>query len=156
MMHIEAAQGDITRERVDAIVNAANDALAPGGGVCAAIHRAGGPAIAEECRKIGECRTGAAVATTGGDLAARWVIHAVGPIWDGGGFRRLPAAPGLGVDLDRPGGTVDGDLLAVAQQLGGVAGGHHRGHAELPGDDRRVRQQASAVGDEGAHVGEDR
>ena len=85
-MKIEAVQGDITRETVDAIVNAANDALAPGGGVCGAIHRAGGPAIAAECRKIGNCPTGSAVATTGGDLAARWVIHAVGPVWDGGGF----------------------------------------------------------------------
>ena len=83
---IEAVQGDITRETVDAIVNAANDALAPGGGVCGAIHRAGGPVVAEECRKIGNCPTGSAVATSGGDLAARWVIHAVGPIWDGGGF----------------------------------------------------------------------
>ena len=83
-MIIEAVQGDITNETVDAVVNAANDALAPGGGVCGAIHRAGGPSIAEECRKVGHCRTGSAVATTGGDLVARWVIHAVGPVWRGG------------------------------------------------------------------------
>jgi O-acetyl-ADP-ribose deacetylase (regulator of RNase III) len=83
-MIIEAVQGDITREATDAIVNAANDALLPGGGVCGAIHRAGGPAIAEECDRIGSCPTGSAVATTGGDLAAKWVIHAVGPVWRGG------------------------------------------------------------------------
>jgi O-acetyl-ADP-ribose deacetylase len=81
---VEAVQGDITRETVDAIVNAANEGLVPGGGVCGAIHRAGGPSIAEECRRIGHCPTGSAVATTAGDLPARWVIHAVGPVWRGG------------------------------------------------------------------------
>src|SRR5947208_13686040 len=83
-MHVETVQGDITAESVDAIVNAANEQLAPGGGVCGAIHRAGGPSIAAECRRIGHCPTGGAVATTGGDLPARWVIHAVGPLWHGG------------------------------------------------------------------------
>jgi O-acetyl-ADP-ribose deacetylase (regulator of RNase III) len=81
---LEAVQGDITKETVDAIVNAANEALAPGGGVCGAIHRAGGPSIAEECRRIGHCPTGSAVATTAGALPAQWVIHAVGPLWRGG------------------------------------------------------------------------
>ena len=84
-MRIEAVQGDITKETVDAIVNAANEGLAPGGGVCGAIHTAGGPAIAGECRRIGHCPTGGAVATTAGNLPARWVIHAVGPVWQGGG-----------------------------------------------------------------------
>jgi O-acetyl-ADP-ribose deacetylase len=83
-MKLETVQGDITKETVDAIVNAANEALAPGGGVCGAIHKAGGPSIAEECRRIGHCPTGSAVATTAGDLPARWVIHAVGPVWHGG------------------------------------------------------------------------
>ena len=83
-MRVEAVKGDITRETVDAIVNAANEGLAPGGGVCGAIHAAGGPAIAEECRQRGRCPTGKAVATTGGHLPARWVIHAVGPVWRGG------------------------------------------------------------------------
>jgi O-acetyl-ADP-ribose deacetylase len=83
-MHVETVQGDITTESVDAIVNAANEQLAPGGGVCGAIHRAGGPSIAAECRRIGHCPTGGAVATTGGDLPARFVIHAVGPVWHGG------------------------------------------------------------------------
>lgn len=84
-MRIEAVQGDITRETVDAVVNAANEQLVRGGGVCGAIHAAGGPSIAEECRRIGHCPTGQAVATTAGQMPARWVIHAVGPVWRGGG-----------------------------------------------------------------------
>lgn len=84
-MRIEATQGNITKEAVDAVVNAANEQLARGGGVCGAIHAAGGPAIAEECRRIGHCPTGRAVATTAGHMLARWVIHAVGPVWRGGG-----------------------------------------------------------------------
>lgn len=83
---IELAQGDITKEDVDAIVNAANAALAGGGGVDGAIHRAGGPAIMEElCRRYRGCPTGSAVITSAGNLKARCVIHAVGPRWRGGG-----------------------------------------------------------------------
>ena len=85
---LELVQGDITRETVDAIVNAANSELEPGGGVCGAIHRVGGPTIAEECRKLraghGRVAVGHAVATSGGRLPARYVIHAVGPRWSGG------------------------------------------------------------------------
>jgi O-acetyl-ADP-ribose deacetylase (regulator of RNase III) len=77
-------EGDITKEETDAIVNAANSGLRGGGGVDGAIHRAGGPAIMEECRKIGYCPTGQAVITTGGNLKARHVIHTVGPVYSGG------------------------------------------------------------------------
>ncbi len=81
---IRLYQGDITQQHTDAIVNAANSRLAGGGGVDGAIHRAGGPAIMEECRKIGGCATGSAVITSGGKLAARHVIHAVGPVYRNG------------------------------------------------------------------------
>jgi O-acetyl-ADP-ribose deacetylase (regulator of RNase III) len=81
---IEIHVGDITKLDVGAIVNAANDRLAPGGGVCGAIHRAAGPGLARECAEIGYCPTGEARITGGYDLAASHVIHAVGPVWRGG------------------------------------------------------------------------
>ena len=81
---LERVEGDITKLPVDAIVNAANERLAPGGGVCGAIHRAAGPLLAEACAQIGRCPTGEARITPGFDLPAKFVIHAVGPVWHGG------------------------------------------------------------------------
>jgi O-acetyl-ADP-ribose deacetylase (regulator of RNase III) len=80
---IEFIQGDITQVAADAIVNAANSQLEPGAGVCGAIRKAGGPAIFDECRKIGGCPTGSAVATGAGTLPAKFVFHAVGPVYHG-------------------------------------------------------------------------
>lgn len=108
MAQIEVIRGDITAVDADVIVNAANTHLRPGGGVDGAIRAAGGPSITEETAKIGPVEVGQAVATTAGDLPARWVIHTVGPVWGS-----VPAA-----DADRLLASCYQSSLTLAQELG--------------------------------------
>lgn len=91
---IEVHIGDIVKIEADAIVNAANERLAPGGGVCGAIFRAAGAGLAEECQALGGCPTGEARITGGYNLPARWIVHAVGPVWHGGGEREAELLSG--------------------------------------------------------------
>ena len=120
-MRLEIVQGDITEQRVDAVVNAANRTLLGGGGVDGAIHRRGGPAILAECRELRATRypdglpVGEAVATTAGDLPATWVIHTVGPIHGRGDDEQLRACyrNSLGVAGELGAGTVAFPLISA-------------------------------------------
>lgn len=108
LARMEVVEADITTLDVDAIVNAANERLAPGGGVCGAIHRAAGPELAEACAKIGHCPTGDARITPGFRLKAKYVIHAVGPVWHGGNMgedRLLASAYRRSLELARDHGV---------------------------------------------------
>lgn len=116
MVAVTVVRGDITEQQVDAVVNAANSELLGGGGVDGAIHRRGGPAILAECRRLRATEyprglpTGQAVATTAGELPARWVIHTVGPVWSARGDRAVQLAPLLA--------SCYRESLRVADELG--------------------------------------
>ncbi len=114
--------GDITKLQVGAIVNAANDRLAPGGGVCGAIHRAAGPELARECRAIGHCPTGEARITGGYALPAKYVVHAVGPVWHGGGQGEAAQLAGcyrMSLDLAKEAGLTSIAFPAISTGIFG-------------------------------------
>jgi O-acetyl-ADP-ribose deacetylase (regulator of RNase III) len=146
---VELVQGDITTIPVDAIVNAANEGLRGGGGVDGGIHRAGGPAIYEECVLLGGCPTGDAKATTAGNLPARHVIHAVGPVWRGGehgeeellasAYRRaVEVAAGLGCSSISFPAISTGIYGFPIHRAAPIALGSARAAAEDAGGDRRL------------------
>jgi O-acetyl-ADP-ribose deacetylase (regulator of RNase III) len=120
--HIEVFSGDITTLEVDAIVNAANEQLTPGGGVSGAIHRAAGPGLARDCAKLGGCPTGEARITAGHRLPAKHVIHTVGPVWHGGGQDEdglLAACYRSSLDLARNNGLVSIAFPAISTGIFG-------------------------------------
>lgn len=119
---IVVVSGDITTLAVDAIVNAANSRLLPGGGVCGAIHRAAGPQLADACSAIGGCATGDAVATPGFGLSARFVIHAVGPRWHGGDHGESEALAACYRSIVREADRVGAHTVAIPAISTGIYG----------------------------------
>ena len=129
---IEIFQGDITRLAVDAIVNAANSRLAPGAGVCGAIHRGAGSELAIECAELGGCPTGEARITRGYELPAKHVIHTVGPVWHGGGQNEdelLAACYRASLDLARHSGLTSIAFPAISTGVYGYPLGRATGIA---------------------------
>jgi O-acetyl-ADP-ribose deacetylase (regulator of RNase III) len=119
---IQVLRADITTLDVDAIVNAANEQLAPGGGVCGAIYRAAGPRLVEATKRIGGCKTGEAVITSGFDLPARFIVHAVGPVWSGGNAGEaalLSSAYWNAMDVARQNGVKSIALPAISTGIYG-------------------------------------
>lgn len=119
---VTVVTGDITTLDVDAIVNAANPQLRPGGGVCGAIHRAAGPELARACAAIGYCATGDAATTPGLDLPARFVIHAVGPVWHGGGQGEAEALAACYRAILREADRVGATIVAIPAISTGIYG----------------------------------
>lgn len=119
---IQVVRGDITTMNVDAIVNAANEVLLPGGGVCGAIHAAAGPRLATACQAIGHCPTGDAVTTEAYDLPSRYVIHAVGPVWHGGASGEEQALADCYSAILREAVAVDARTLAIPAISTGIYG----------------------------------
>jgi O-acetyl-ADP-ribose deacetylase len=161
-VQIELVRGDLTEQKVDAVVNAANSSLLGGGGVDGAIHRRGGPAILAECRVIRRDRypdglpTGQAVATTAGDLPARWVIHTVGPVWT----ERADRAPLLRscyLESLRVADEVGAATVAFPAISTGIYGwpvddGAAQAFAAVRGADTRVREVRFVLFGEPAYV----
>lgn len=119
---MEIVVGDITQIGVDAIVNAANEALAPGGGVCGAIFRAAGPQLVAACRAVAPCPTGEARITPGFEAKARWIVHAVGPVWRGGDRREaelLASAYRASLELAEDAGAVSIAFPAISTGIYG-------------------------------------
>jgi O-acetyl-ADP-ribose deacetylase (regulator of RNase III) len=148
-MKIEARLVDITTLDVDAIVNAANEELAPGGGVCGAIHRVAGPELAAACARLRPCPTGQARITRGFRLPARFVIHAVGPVWRGGNANEpalLASAYRSALDLSAAEGLLSVAFPAISTGIYGyplsaataVAVAAVRAHSGTPGSIERV------------------
>jgi len=145
MVDLEARLVDITTLTVDAIVNAANTELAPGGGVCGAIHRAAGPELAEACARLRPCPTGEARITQGFGIPARFVIHAVGPVWHGGHANEaalLASAYRFSLDLARENGARSVAFPAIST---GIYGYPLAGAAKVAVDTVRAYAPAGSL-----------